>query len=77
MTTMPAEVREGSPGITVLLAEDRAAVRRTASFALRAALPVPEPHGQRWRDWPRESYLPVVPDGLIDYDPLRGAAWRK
>ena len=77
MTTMPGEVREGSPGITVLLAQDRASVRRDGSFALRAALPVPEPRGLRWRDWPRESYLPVVPDGLIDYDPIRGAAWRK
>lgn len=77
MTTKPSEVREGSPGITVIMERDRPAVQKSHTFALRAALPMPEPRGHRWRDWPQESHLPVVPHALIDYDPLRGAAWRK
>jgi CRISPR-associated endonuclease/helicase Cas3 len=76
--TDPVEVRLASPGITVLLEADARDVatgrRRAEEMALAMG---PPPHGLDPAAWRRVEYLPVVPEGLISYDPMRGAAWRK
>jgi len=74
METTPREVREGSPGVTVLLPDDAHAVSQRRERAIRVALPMNAP--------PRRARLPhmvqgyVVPEaGQISYDPKRGAKW--
>jgi CRISPR-associated endonuclease/helicase Cas3 len=76
--TQVRELRETSPGITVLLARDAKAVRTGRLAAARAALPMPPPpRGLEWRKWDMVRGLPVAPENAIDYDPNRGAQWRK
>lgn len=69
------ELREGSPGITVLLSQDAEAVRTGRRPLSRLALPMPPPRGADWRQWGRVRGCPVAPDGTVDYDPERGAQW--
>jgi len=78
-TTVPVELREASPGLTVLRAEDVEAVRREGrAKALEAALPMNSPpRALRWTAWERVHFLPVAPPEALDYDPQRGARWRK
>ncbi len=75
--TEPRSVREGSPGITVLMDEDADAVRRDPAQAAAHTLPMPSPRGTGWLKWPRVAYYPVAPAGSILYDPNRGARWVK
>lgn len=75
--TAVRELRKATPGITVILdASDAARVRRAPRDAAAVAVPMNAPRGLPWTEWPREGHLPVVPAGLIDYDPLRGARWK-
>jgi CRISPR-associated endonuclease/helicase Cas3 len=77
-TTLPMHLREESPGLTVLRAEDAEDVRQGRVKALKAALPMNRPpRALRWETWPRVDFLPVAPPEAIDYHPLRGARWRK
>lgn len=77
-TTMVSELREASPGITVLMEEDWPRVKAKPKDLARLVLPMPPPPRRlNWREWPRERGLPVAPEETIDYDPMRGAAWRK
>jgi CRISPR-associated endonuclease/helicase Cas3 len=76
--TEPRNVREGSPGITVVLNSDREKVQVDARQGIRCALPMPPPpRALRWQDWPRVRFCPVPPSGVITYSPSRGAAWLK
>ena len=76
--TTVAELREASPGITVLMAEDLNRVNAKRKDLARLVLPMPPPPKEfAWRDWSRERGLPIAPAGTIDYDPLRGAQWQK
>ncbi len=77
--TEPAPVREGTPGITILLEEDAPAVREGRVRSVEVAIPMNPPPGKpgEWMAWPRVRYLPVPPAGLVTYDPMRGAQWRK
>lgn len=77
LDTEPREVREASPGITVLLEDDAAEVRADPQRAIAYALPMPPPpRSLEWQRWPRLAYLPLAPRDAIDYDPCRGALWR-
>lgn len=75
--TEPRAVREGSPGITVLMNEDVDAVRKDLMQAPAHTLPMPPPRGTDWLKWPRLAYYPVAPSGSILYDSNRGAQWVK
>ena len=79
--TTVCELREASPGITVLMREDldklanKGGVRSDLG---KYTLPMPPPpRGQRWRDWPRHKGIPVAEPGTIHYDTMRGATWAK
>jgi hypothetical protein len=70
------ELREASPGITVLMRCDVGAVRAKPKSLGRYVLPMPPPPRHlNWREWPKERGIPIAPDGTIDYDELRGAEW--
>ncbi|HLN27216.1 MAG TPA: CRISPR-associated helicase Cas3' [Gemmataceae bacterium] len=77
-TTRVNELREASPGITVLMDEDLSKVRGKPSYFGRYALPMqPPPRRLDWKAWCRERGLPVAPPGTIVYDRLRGAEWAR
>lgn len=40
-------------------------------------IPMPFPPTDQWLQWQRKGRYPVVPVGMMDYDPLRGAIWKK
>lgn len=71
--TTVKELREGSPGVTVVTHDDLPRVRATPEDLLRVMIPMPPRDG--WETWPQERGIPVAPQGTIDYDSLRGAAW--
>jgi len=76
--TMVLELREASPGITVILQKDAQAVRSGVQKLAEVALPMPPPPKcLSWREWPSIQGIPIAPAEVIDYDPLRGASWRK
>ncbi|HZT80068.1 MAG TPA: CRISPR-associated helicase Cas3' [Gemmataceae bacterium] len=76
--TTVRELREASPGITVLMAEDRPRVKAKPKDLPRLVLPMPPPpRSLNWQGWEKERGLPVAPAGTIDYDPMRGAQWSK
>jgi CRISPR-associated endonuclease/helicase Cas3 len=76
--TQVLELREASPGITVLLARDAEAVRTGRVAPARVALPMPPPpRGLNWRGWRVVKGLPVAPEEAVDYHPQRGAQWRR
>lgn len=75
--TTVRELREPSPGITVIMAEDRPRVKAKPKDLGRLVLPMPPPPSKlNWWEWPKERGLPVAPGGTIDYDRMRGAEWR-
>lgn len=77
MTTV-LELRKASPGITVVLQEDMQGVRTGSKKLAEVALPMPEPpKAMNWREWQTARDIPIARPDVIDYDPLRGASWRK
>jgi CRISPR-associated endonuclease/helicase Cas3 len=80
-TTTVSELREASPGMTVLMEEDKARVSAKPKHLARLVLPMPPPpRSLNWRDWSKFRGLPVAPTGTIIYDErakLRGAEWRQ
>jgi CRISPR-associated endonuclease/helicase Cas3 len=75
--TTVCELREASPGITVLMAEDLGRIARQSDL-MRYALPMPAPpRGLQWRAWHMHRGIPVAPAGTILYDSTRGATWAK
>jgi CRISPR-associated endonuclease/helicase Cas3 len=76
-TTTVIELREASPGITVLMEADRPRVKRSPKTLARLLLPMPPPPRLLgWQLWAKERGIAVAPSGAIEYDPERGAAWR-
>jgi CRISPR-associated endonuclease/helicase Cas3 len=75
-STTVLELREASPGVTVLMEEDVPAVRAGKKIA-RLALPMPPP--PRKLDWRagEEKGMPVAKQGIVIYDPNRGAEWQR
>lgn len=76
--TEPAALRDLTPGITVIRAQDSPRVKVDPAAALAVALPMGQPpRGCAWKAWPRAAGVyPVAPADAIDYDPTRGARWR-
>ena len=76
--TAVTELRESSPGITVLMEEDVPRVRSRPKDLPRLVLPMPPPpRSLSWQEWPRLRGLPVAPTGSVNYDAQRGAEWQK
>jgi len=76
--TAVSELRESSPGITVLMESDRSKVREKPRDMGRYSIPMPPPpRGLDWKTWDRERGMPIAPDGEINYCKLRGAEWRR
>jgi CRISPR-associated endonuclease/helicase Cas3 len=76
-TTTVNELREASPGITVLMEEDRPRLKANPKVLARLLLPMPPPpRSLGWQAWPREKGIPIAPAGSIKYDPERGAGWK-
>lgn len=76
--TTVTELREVSPGITVVLQDDTFRLRDRPRDLLRVAIPMPPPpQGTDWRAWPRFRGIPISPNESMVYDSLRGARWRK
>lgn len=76
--TQVLELREPSPGITVILSRHAAAVRARPRDLPRFALPMPPPpkaFKDKWRDWTRVNGVPIAPEETIHYDEDRGAVW--
>jgi len=74
--TRVLELREGTPGITVVLESDAYDVRCRRKGLPRVALPMPPPPKELdWRSWDRVRGCFVAPHGTIQYDRKRGAAW--
>ncbi|KAF1083920.1 putative CRISPR-associated nuclease/helicase Cas3 [Sporotomaculum syntrophicum] len=40
-------------------------------------IPMPFPPTDQWQKWRREGRYPVVPGGMMEYDPFRGAIWKR
>jgi CRISPR-associated endonuclease/helicase Cas3 len=76
-TTTVSELRKASPGITVLMEEDRRRAKANPKDLARLLLPMLPPRTLNWQEWAKERGLPVAPAGTISYDPMRGAEWRK
>jgi CRISPR-associated endonuclease/helicase Cas3 len=73
-TTTVTELREVSPGITVLMCEDLTRVRANRRELGKFTLPMPQT-SLPWQVWPRERGIPVAPPGSIKYDAQSGAKW--
>jgi len=77
-STEVGELRKPSPGITVALQRDEAALRVGRLLPARAALPMPPPRGRwkaQWRSWSEVRGLLIAPADAIQYDEQRGAKW--
>jgi len=76
MTTV-SELREASPGITVIMREDVARIGKASDLG-KYTLPMPPPPKSfDWKVWPKHKGIPIAPTESITYDPMRGASWRK
>ena len=73
--TRVGKVRDSSEGISVVMQKDVALVRLGKMLAA-VVLPMPAPPPE-WKNWPRLRGIPIAPEGSIDYDPKRGAEWRR
>jgi len=77
-STQIDSVRDSSPGVTVVRAGvDADACRTDASKLARVSIPMPQPYGKAWTDWPRIKGVLIAPEGSLIYDSQRGAEWRK
>ena len=79
-STQVLELREASPGITVVLQRDAVKVWSGQVSVARVALPMPPPPKRwkdQWRNWPEATGLPVAPEEARDSCAKRGAHWRK
>jgi CRISPR-associated endonuclease/helicase Cas3 len=76
MTTV-CELREASPGITVILRSDVKKCHKSSDLG-KYTLPMPPPpKAFDWRNWPKLQGIPIVEDALVDYHEMRGAKWPK
>lgn len=74
--TTVTELREASPGISVLMQDDVSKVRDKPKLTGRYVLPMPPPpRAFDWKSWDRERGIPIAPPGTISYDEMRGAKW--
>jgi CRISPR-associated endonuclease/helicase Cas3 len=76
--TEVGELREASPGLTVLLSDDAELVRRGQADAVALALPMGLSGGapRDFAGWQKVDLYPIAPPNSIDYDAQRGGQWR-
>jgi CRISPR-associated endonuclease/helicase Cas3 len=73
------QIREMTPGISVLLEDDAVQIRAGEGRLGELAIPMPSPRNPdwpHWREWDECFGVTVVPNGLIDYDAQRGEGSR-
>jgi CRISPR-associated endonuclease/helicase Cas3 len=76
-TTQVRELRQASPGITIILKSDEPALRRGEKRLVQVALPMPQaPKFLQWQKWGRYKGVPIAPAETVVYDPERGAQWK-
>ena len=74
--TTVSELRQASPGITVIVRDD--VLRTTGRNLGKYTIPMPPPpRTLDWRSWPKSRGVPIVPTDSIVYDAKRGAEWRR
>jgi CRISPR-associated endonuclease/helicase Cas3 len=69
------ELREGSPGVTVIRKEDRDRVVRGESTLVEMTIPMNQRFRENQSDWPRFQGVTVVDDAELDYSELLGGKW--
>ncbi|MDY3556326.1 CRISPR-associated helicase Cas3' [Gemmata sp. JC717] len=75
-TTTVTDLREVSPGITVLMREDVSRAGTNPKKLGRYVLPMPPPRARDWNTWPKfRGVIPIAEPGAIIYDAERGAEW--
>jgi CRISPR-associated endonuclease/helicase Cas3 len=75
--TAVTELREASPGITVVMREDLRRITKPKDLG-KFTLPMPPPpRSFIWRSWPKHNGIPIADPGTITYDQNRGAEWVK
>ena len=75
-TTSVAELRESSPGITVITDTDCEKLVRPSDLG-RFTFPMPPPPKRLdWKSWRKFRGIPIAPASTINYKPLRGATWQ-
>mgnify|MGYP002623178517 CR=1 FL=1 len=70
------ELRNGTPGITVVLEHDANEVLARREQLARVAIPMTQPRGRDWRSWPDCHGVPIASADSIAYDEFTGASWR-
>jgi CRISPR-associated endonuclease/helicase Cas3 len=79
--TKVVELRELSPGISVLMREDvdrmHGVTGRDANVG-RYVLPMPPPPKDlNWQTWSKFKGIPIAEQSFVDYDRKRGGQWRQ
>ena len=75
--TIPRHLRESTPGLTIMLQEDAAAVKRGEVDPIRVRIPMIVPKALDWKKWPQVAFTRVPPSDCLSYDPERGARWNR
>jgi CRISPR-associated endonuclease/helicase Cas3 len=70
------ELREGSPGVTVILREDRDRVLQGAVSLLEVTIPMSPRNGSSLSDWSRFQGAVVVDETQLNYSELVGGEWK-
>jgi len=75
--TEPRALRDGSPGIEVILFEDKERVlsEKVRPEKVRIPMPVP-PKRMHWQAWDEVGFCKIPPVDQITYHPERGAEWK-
>ncbi len=74
--SLPGPLRDSTPGIEIIMAEDEPDVRSGRSRPELVRIPMTMPRSRDWREWPEIAFCKVPPAGFVDYDPRRGARWK-
>ncbi len=78
--TTVCELREASPGISILMREDVDAMTPSKGSYKdigRYVIPMPQPPREvKWQTWSKFKGIPIAEPGFVDYDKCRGAQWQ-
>ena len=75
--TTVSELREASPGITIIMRSDVMKCRKSSDIG-KYTLPMPPPpKAFDWHGWPQHRGIPIAEDARVEYHEMRGAKWQK